>query len=193
MPHLIFSAAGRSIALRTGVQSPARDDKWGCCHKDIICSPMVATSNNFSCKKSNLNVRLLLFLIRHIAFIRHSKQIKAMGKQTQLTSAFQSPFKPTHLSGTKQLHETPKKLGERTQASDSSQQAPKATVLFLSQNPEVLSPRDLSIWPLPKNIFLCEKGKKKRQPGWGEERGCCRWKGEGNSSHTGSRGKRTTT
>lgn len=26
---------------RTGVQSPAHDDKWGCCHKDIICNPMV--------------------------------------------------------------------------------------------------------------------------------------------------------
>lgn len=68
-----------------------------------------------------------------------------MGKQTQLTSAFQSPFKPTHLSRAKQLHGSPKKVQERTQASDSSQQAPKATVLFQSQNPEVLSPRDLSI------------------------------------------------
>lgn len=154
---------------------------------------MVATLNNFNCKKPNLNLSLLLFLIRLVAFIRRSKQIKAMGKQVQLTSAFQSPFNPTHLSRAKKLQESPKKLRERTQASDSSQQAPKATVLFQSQNPEVLSPRDLSTWPLPKNIFLCEKGKEKRQPGWGEERkGSCRWKGEGNSSHTWSRGKGTT-
>lgn len=147
----------------------------------------------FQSQKSNLNVSLHLFLIRYVVFMRHSKQTRAMGKQTQVTSAFQSPFKPIHLSRARQLHESPKKLGERIQASDSSQQAPKATVLFQSQNPEVLSPRDLSIWPLPKNILLCGKGKKKRQPGWGEERrGSCRWRREGNSSHIGSRGKGTT-
>lgn len=48
-------------------------------------------------QKSNLNVSLYLFLIRHDAFVRHTKQIKAMGKQTQLTSAPESPFKPTHV------------------------------------------------------------------------------------------------
>lgn len=197
MPHLIFSAAGRSTALsRQSQNRSAKPCTWW--QVRLLPQRHHLQSNGLDqtisiAKKSNLNVSLLLFLIRLVAFIRHSKQIKAMGKQTQITSAFQSPFKPTPLSRAKQPHDSPKKLGESTQASDSSQQAPKATVLFQSQNPEVLSPRDLSTWPLPKNIFLCEKGKKKRQPGWGEERrGSCGWRAEGNSSHTGSRGKGTT-
>lgn len=95
--------------------------------------------------------------------LTHDEKTKSLASDTR----FRARYWPSGSSWTFPYHSLQL---EAIQASDSSQQAQKAVVLFQSQNPKVTSPRDQSIWPLPKHIIFCGKGRRGSQAGEKKER-----------------------